>query len=183
MDKIRGILDEINSIASQTNLLSLNASIEAARAGEAGRGFAVVADQIRLLAEQSSDAADNIKDIIEQLVGTTSEASQKINEGAHAAEQGVVMMDELMKVFTGIRTSTEGAQSVLQDEYKVMEAVKDDFEAIHNELETLVASTEENSAMIQNIAANIEQQNQSVGDVQNEINNISGLSESLRDMQ
>ena len=64
-----------------------------------------------------------------------------------------------------------------------MEAVKDDFEAIHNELETLVASTEENSAMIQNIAANIEQQNQSVGDVQNEINNISGLSESLRDMQ
>lgn len=183
MDKIRGILDEINSIASQTNLLSLNASIEAARAGEAGRGFAVVADQIRLLAEQSSDAADNIKDIIEQLVGTTSEASQKINEGAHAAEQGVVMMDELMKVFTGIRTSTEGAQSVLQEEYKVMEAVKDDFEAIHNELETLVASTEENSAMIQNIAANIEQQNQSVGDVQNEINNISGLSESLRDMQ
>ena len=183
MDKIRGILDEINSIASQTNLLSLNASIEAARAGEAGRGFAVVADQIRLLAEQSSDAADNIKDIIEQLVGTTSEASQKINEGAHAAEQGVVMMDELMKVFTGIRTSTEGAQSVLQDEYKVMEAVKDDFEAIHNELETLVASTEENSAMIQNIAANIEQQNQSVGDVQNEINNLSGLSESLRDMQ
>ena len=56
-EKIGNIISEIESIASQTNLLSLNASIEAARAGEAGKGFAVVANQVNVLADQSAQAA------------------------------------------------------------------------------------------------------------------------------
>lgn len=79
--KIENIISEIEDIASQTNLLSLNASIEAARAGEAGRGFAVVADQIRQLAEQSSKAAVETRELIEGTI-------QEISEGSKAAESG-----------------------------------------------------------------------------------------------
>ena len=67
INKVSDILKVIEEIASQTNLLSLNASIEAARAGEAGRGFAVVAGSIKNLAENTSDELNNIREIIENL--------------------------------------------------------------------------------------------------------------------
>ena len=73
------IISEIESIAAQTNLLSLNASIEAARAGESGRGFAVVADQIRDLADQSAKAAVNTRELIEASI-------REVSEGNSAAD-------------------------------------------------------------------------------------------------
>ena len=180
MTKITSILEEINSIASQTNLLSLNASIEAARAGEHGRGFAVVADEIRLLAEQSSQAADNIKGILDGLTETTGDVSEKINAGAKAAQEGVEKMVGLLEVFEGIRQSTGEAQDVVQQEYEVIENIRQVFGQIQGEIETLVATNEENSAMIQSIAESIMAQHDSVGDVKEEIVGIAGLSDELK---
>lgn len=179
MERITDILGEINAIASQTNLLSLNASIEAARAGEHGRGFSVVANEIRNLSEQSSGAADNIKKILEGLANTTNDVSMKINAGAQAASCGVEKMGELLEVFDGIKKTTENAHDVVREEYEVIEFVKRDFEEIHSEIETLVATTEENTAMIGNIAESISKQHDSVDGVENEISNISDLSSKL----
>ena len=80
MKKITDILGEINSIAAQTNLLSLNASIEAARAGEHGKGFAVVADEIRALSEESAKSAGNIQNILKWLTDTTRQVDDEITQ-------------------------------------------------------------------------------------------------------
>ena len=88
---IENIISEIEDIASQTNLLSLNASIEAARAGEAGRGFAVVADQIRQLAEQSTKSAVDTRELIEGSL-------QEISEGNKAAESAAASIEIVVSV-------------------------------------------------------------------------------------
>ena len=101
-NKIGNIISEIEDIASQTNLLSLNASIEAARAGEAGRGFAVVADQIRQAAEQSTKSAVDTRDLIEG-------SMQEIKEGNQAADSAAASIEI---VVDGIGKIAESSRSI-----------------------------------------------------------------------
>lgn len=180
MDKITNILGEINSIASQTNLLSLNASIEAARAGEHGRGFAVVADEIRGLSEESAKAASNIQNILKWLVDTTNNVSDKITAGAKEATESVDKVGELLNVFSDINTNTTDADSIVTEEFHIIENIKTDFNVIQTEIETLVATSEENSAMIESITESIANQNDSIQKVSGEIDNIASLSVDLQ---
>ena len=102
-NEISGFTEAINAIATQTNLLSLNASIEAARAGEAGKGFAVVAAEISSLASQSKESADKINEIVTRLIQDA--ASSISEENAASTEQTNASMQELNATFSVISES------------------------------------------------------------------------------
>ncbi len=172
MKKITDILEQINAIASQTNLLSLNASIEAARAGEHGKGFAVVASEIRSLSEQSAEAANNIQSILGGLSELTTDVSDKISAGATAASQGVGKMEQLIAVFENIQATTDEAHSIVREQYDLSENVKNDFGRMQMEIEELVETNEGNAERISSIAESVSIQNKAVYNLEGEILNI-----------
>lgn len=172
MKKITDILEQINAISSQTNLLSLNASIEAARAGEHGKGFAVVANEIRSLSEQSAEAANNIQSILGGLSELTNDVSDKISAGASAASQGVEKMEQLITVFKEIQITTDEAHSIVREQYKLSENVKNDFGRMQIEVKGLVGANEDNTARISSIVESVSIQNKTVYNLESQILNI-----------
>ena len=178
--KIENIISDIESIASQTNLLSLNAAIEAARAGEHGKGFAVVADEIRALSEESAKSAGNIQNILKWLTDTTRQVDDEITQGTNAAAESVDTIDGLLEYFKNINNATEQASDIVKEEYSITDNIKQSFGTIQEEMQTLVATSEENSATIEDISQTIVAQNNSIGNILSDIENISEVSEKLQ---
>ena len=118
--QVGNIISEIEDIASQTNLLSLNASIEAARAGEAGRGFSVVADQIRQLAEQSAHSAAETRTLIETSLSAIADGSKTadiVNESIDRVVEGIELIANASKNIS--QTANEQAEAMKQTEQGV----------------------------------------------------------------
>ncbi|MGN2336960.1 methyl-accepting chemotaxis protein [Clostridium cagae] len=107
LESVNMITDSISQIASQTNLLSLNAAIEAARAGEAGKGFSVVAGEVRKLAENSKLAVQSITDILEEIKTDIIQASEAMNSGNSALAVQHTSLSATKGSFNNIKSSIE----------------------------------------------------------------------------
>ena len=137
--KISDIIGVIDEIARQTNLLALNAAVEAARAGEAGRGFAVVASEVRSLAQRSSQAAKDIKDLI-----TSSNGQVK---------DGVALVNKAGESLTEIVESIKKVAAVVSDIANASIEQATGIEEINKALTQMDEVTQQNSALVEENAA------------------------------
>lgn len=154
VQKISQAATLIGEIASQTNLLSLNASIEAARAGEAGKGFAVVAEEIGTLATQSSNTATGINDLIAELTENSEKSMaimQKMNE---AAQLQVSTLESTREMFHGLKEALNSCVVSIDLITQRIENINTQRQRVTDSIEVLnqlatdnAASTEETSAM------------------------------------
>lgn len=142
-EQINSMVSMISDIASETNLLSLNAAIEAARAGDAGRGFAVVAEQIRKLAEDSSSSASKISDIISQVNTQVTQMVDQTNQSVAYIEDNSEKITVACEIFEKIYNNVSETSEVLSDIVSQIAHVDDVATNIAALSEEQSASTEE----------------------------------------
>lgn len=151
-EEITKTLRVITDIASQTNLLALNAAIEAARAGDAGRGFAVVAEEIRKLAEQSKQSADDIESVIKKVQKDTHAATKAISQMKGNVQSGIASTQEVEQVFREIKDSSSRtlslAGAILEDTRKQRQSL----DSVVRNIEKIVVVSEETAAGTKEIA-------------------------------
>ena len=179
---INEAVELISDITSQTNLLSLNASIEAARAGQAGRGFAVVASEIKQLADQSSQGADSIKNIADNILEKSNRSvilTGRMKELAEQEQTDIGNAKESFDILNRIIEENAAIAQTVMDKTKNLEALKLD---IINSVSELSAISEENAASNEEVTARVTEIAESVNRISEDTQTVRKVSSDMKEL-
>lgn len=179
VDKIKEAVNMIQSIAGQTNLLSLNASIEAARAGEAGRGFAVVADEIRELADSSASSARVIEEIIVELLANSNDAVSEMENVTTNSEEEEKSLKQTKEIFGLLQEEVEKVSRATLDITKQMGTLIDAKDSIATSASNLSAVSEENAAATEETSASMQTLKANIDECVVEVDSLADMSRDL----
>lgn len=178
--EIGNIINIITDISDQTNLLALNAAIEAARAGEHGKGFAVVAEEVRKLAEQSTESAYQIQDLINGIQEDISASIGSIKGGSNAIKEGIDLATVAEESFEKMSDSTKETHEKIHEVFNLVQGINKGTESMLQLLNNTTERMNDISAETQTVAASTEEQNASMEEVYALSQKLSGLAEDLR---